>query len=250
MTRLPAALVAALLLVACDWLTNGEPELDGAWQLTSGTYDGAAIVVPGDARITMTIEGDTIGGTAACNQYGGTFDLDGRTISIGPLSVTEMACDGPIMAAESAFLAALADVDTLEPSRSLHLTGPASDLQFMTLPPVDDAAIVGTAWLLDSIITGDAVSSVMGAAATLRLTEEGTITGSTGCRTFDGTYTISGDEIRVTRLIVTDNACADELAAQDEHVLRVLDDGFTASVDGARLTLAAGGDGLGYTAAE
>lgn len=250
MTRLPAAMAAALLLVACDWLPIGEPELDGAWQLTSGTYDGAAIVVPDGSRITMTIEGDTIGGTAACNQYGGTFELDGRTITIGPISATEMGCDGPIMAAESAFLSALADVDTVEPSRSLHLTGPASDLQFMILPPVDDAAIVGTAWLLDSIITGDAVSSVMGAPATLRLTEDGTITGSTGCRSFDGTYTISGDEVQVTRLIVTDNACADALAAQDEHVLGVLGDGFTASVEGARLTLMAGGDGLGYLAEE
>jgi heat shock protein HslJ len=247
--RLLAAIAAGLLLVACDWLPFGDrPDIEGAWELTQGTYDGEPIVLPEGSRITLTIEGDELGGTSACNQYGGTYELDGWSITIGALSMTEMACDEPIMAAEAAFLAALADVDTVEPSRSLWLTGPSSDLQFGIVPPVDDAAIVGTVWILDSIITGDAVSSVMGEPATLELADDGTLAGSTGCRAFSGTYAITGDEVQVTQLVTDDRACPDELAGQDDHVLDVLGDGFTAAVDGARLTLMDGTNGLGYTA--
>lgn len=248
-TRLPIALVIGMVLVACDWLPVADgPDIDGAWELVRGTHDGADIVVPDGARITLTITGDELSGTSACNQYGGSFERDGNSISIGPISMTEMACEEPIMAAESAYLAALGDVDTVEPGRSLWLTGPATDLQFQLVPPVDDAAIVGTTWVLDSLISADAVSSVMGDAATLTLTADGVIDGSTGCRSFSGAYELSGDEIRVSRLVTDDRACLDGIADQDDHVLSVIGDAFTAVVDGTRLTLTSGADGLGYTA--
>lgn len=249
--RTLAAAAAGLLLAACDWLPVGGPDLDGAWVLGSGTYDGAAIELVEGSRVTMTIEGDEIGGTAACNHYGGTFELDGTTISIGALSMTEMACEEPLMAIEAAFMAAVADVDTVARSAgTLTFRGPATVLEFELLPPIEDAAIVGTTWMLDSIISGDAVSSVMGERATLELGDDGTIAGSTGCRSFSGAYVISGDEIQVPQLVTDDRACTNDLAAQDDHVLAVIGDGFTATVAGTRLTLMDGTDGLGYTAEE
>lgn len=245
------AILVTTALAACDWLPlDGGPDLAGAWELERGTFDGELIEVPEGSRITMTIEGSDLGGTAACNHYGGTFELDGWSISIGALSMTEMACDEPTMSAEAAFLAALADVDTVERSRSLVLTGPASELRFMILAPVPEAEIVDTAWRLDSLIGGDAVSSVAGEPATLELASGGTLSGSTGCRSFSGTYAIAGDEVEVTQLTTDLRPCPRELAAQDGHVIGVLEGGVTASVEGNRLTVMSGVDGLAYVADE
>jgi heat shock protein HslJ len=247
-----AAVTAAMLLAACDWLPiGGGGDLDGAWQLVDGMHAGEAIPLVEDRPITMTIEGTQLGGTSGCNQYGGSFELDGSAISISALSMTEMACDEPIMAAEAAYLAALGAVDTVaRADDQLTLSGPDADLRFEPVPPVPNAQLIGTSWSLDSLIVGDAVSSVMGEPATLELTDDGSIIGSTGCRGFGGQYTISDDTVEVGELVVDLRACDGGLAEQDEHVLRVLEGGFSVTIDGNRLTLMSEADGLGYVAAE
>lgn len=47
-------------------------------------------------------------GTSGCNTYGGSYEADDGSISLGAMSMTEMACDEPLMALESAYLDALA----------------------------------------------------------------------------------------------------------------------------------------------
>jgi heat shock protein HslJ len=248
MTRLtvPAAL-AALLVAACALQPGTGLEIDGSWRLERGTHAGHQIpIIPG-ADITLTIDGDTVGGTSACNHYGGDIDRNGSAITFGAMVMTEMGCDGPVMASESAYIAALGAVNQVARSGDrLSLSGTDVELVFRLVPPVADAPIAGPAWILDSIISGDAVSSVMGEPATLELHDDGTLTGTTGCRTFDGRYTVSGATVSVMELTNDDRGCPDELMAQDEHVLDVINGGFGFRIDGERLTLTDGANGLGY----
>lgn len=233
----------AVLLAACG-TDPAAPQVEGAWRLTSGEHEGRPVPVLPDAGITMNIDGADVGGVAACNHYGGTIELSGDQVAISALSMTEMGCPGDLTASQDAFLAAIGEVQTLSRrGDSLVLAGPETELTFELLPPVADADLVGSTWVLDSLITGDAVSSVMG-EATLDLAEDGTVSGFTGCRTFDGDYSISGMEMRITGLTTDDRACADELVAQDTHVLEVLSDIFSVEIDGERLTLRAGALGL------
>ena len=230
---------------------SGGGDLDGAWQLDSGTHGGANLPIIADSPITMTIDGSEIGGRAACNTYGGTIETDGRAVTISALSMTEMGCDQPVMAAEAAFIAALADVNGADRSDDeLRLTGDGVDLTFAFVPPVADADLTGTTWVLDSLISGDTASSVGGDPATLEFTDDGTLTGGTGCRGFGASYSASGAEIAVTDFSNDDRACAEELTAQDEHALAVLSEGFTFAINGNRLTLTAGEMSLGYTASD
>ena len=240
----------AILLCACGGSPSGAgPALDGTWLLEKGAHDGRPVPIVEGSRITMTIDGSQIGGTAACNLYGGTIERDGASIRISALTMTEMACDEPVMAAEAAYVAALADVTTAaRDGDRLALGGPEVELEFSLLPPVPAAELIGTIWTLDSLIAGDAVSSVSGEPATLQLRDDGTLSGSTGCRSFGGTYEVIGDEVRVTDLAADARACPDELAGQDDHVLAVVGDGFAVTIDGNRLTLSDGASGLGYLA--
>jgi heat shock protein HslJ len=267
--------LAALALSACAGAAgptaagaddgDGSASPAGSWVLADAQ---PAIQVPADARITLSVEPDgeawQVGGTSACNSYGGTVTTDGERWRGGEFGMTEMACDLPRMDAESAYIAALLAVDTwARPSADeLVLTGPDVELRFTALAPVPTADLTGTTWLLDGLTGGtgpDAtVSSTVADAddATLHLDIDGTMTASTGCRTFSGEWIETGDEVLLTTFGERDDSpnvaddgtttCSAAVVAQEDHVLSVLGDGFRAEVEGDRLTLVSR-DGLGLT---
>jgi heat shock protein HslJ len=240
------AAIVALVAAACG--LGPAVDLDGEWILQRGTVGGQALQLVEGARVSLRIDGSDIGGTAACNHYGGEMDRDGDRITIGALSMTEMACAEPIMALEAAYLDGLSRVDTARrDGGQLRLTGPATELDFTLLEPTPDAEPVGTQWRLESLITGDAVSSVFG-EATLLLREDGTVSGSTGCRSFGGSYTLEGDTLVIADLVADMRACDEESAGQDGQVLGLLEGPLRVTVSGDRLTLMGGANGLDYRA--
>lgn len=237
----------AIALAACG--LGSAADLDGEWILQRGTVGGDPLqLVPG-ARVSLRIDGSDAGGTAACNSYGGTLERDGDRVTIGALSMTEMACAEQTMALEAAYLAALATIDTAtRDADRLRLAGPGTELDFTPLQPTPDADPVGTTWRLESIITGDAVASVFGEAL-LELAGDGAVAGSTGCRSFGGTYRLEADELVIADLVVDQRACGPESAGQDGQVLGLLEGPLRVAVSGDRLTLTGDTGGLDYRAA-
>jgi heat shock protein HslJ len=233
------AVFAALFLGACGAgaTTTTQPDASpvGDWELIEGQVVGVD-VPEGDFRITLLLEGGTAGGVAACNSYGGSFTADDGFIQFGLMSQTEMACAEPAMTAEQIFLSGLAAVDgyTIANDR-LMLTGTDVTLVFAIIPPIDTAPLFDQRWVLESLIRGDAVSSVQGDGFLL-LTEEGTLSGSTGCRNIQGVFIVVADEIVPTEFSADGN-CPPELGQQDSHFTSVIEGGFSASVEEDRLTL-------------
>ncbi len=87
----------------------------GTWTIL-GYHDGASSVVSpvtGSAP-AMTFADGTVSGSAGCNQFTGPYHVDGESLSIGPASLTRMACAEPegVMAQESALLRALESAAT------------------------------------------------------------------------------------------------------------------------------------------
>jgi heat shock protein HslJ len=256
---LPVVL-SVLLLAACARFGAGgagsptpvpspepDPTLAGTWVLVSGHGPGGTIEVPAGWQVTLIFNGDEVGGQA-CNHYGGTYELDGSRISFSAMSMTEMACEEPMMSVEAAYHAALLAVDRVElEGDSLTLTAADAELSYTRQAPVADADLVGTDWVLDTLIDGDAASSVIGDGRLL-LTDEGRISGSTGCRLFDGEYAAAGSSVTVTQLITTMNPCDETNGGQDGDVLGVIDGTFTFSIEGDRLTISNGQTGLVYRA--
>jgi heat shock protein HslJ len=240
-----------LLLVACSLLPGAlNAALDGEWRLQAGTNQGAAIPIAVAHPITLKIDGTQAGGTAACNQYGGKLAISGTTIKISELFQTEMACldGGDVMTSEAVYLAALPRVATAaRDGDSLVLSGPQVELHFTLVPPVPNADLVGPLWTLDSLISGQVASSVIG-APTLQLNANGTLAASTGCRDLTGHYAVSGNTVQVTLDPYDMIACADPLGAQDTHALKVIGaaDGFTVVIQGESMTVTAGDLGLAY----
>jgi heat shock protein HslJ len=222
----------------------------GSWELVEATTDGTPLRLPDEGRATLTIESARLGGTSFCNSYGGTYHRSGDGLVIDELAATEMGCSPELMAAESAYLDALAvAIDRVRvEADDLELTGADTVLRFRRLPPVPVSALVGTRWVLESLVDGEVASSVTGEPAVLVLSDDGTIEASTGCRLFTGTWRTYGDQIVVPESAM-EGECPADLAGQDAHVTAALGDGFRVEVAGDRLTLTGrDGQGLVYRA--
>ena len=230
----------------------GVPDWDGAWVLTSGTYDGRQLALLDTHPVTLVLDGHEAFGVSACNQYGGTVVSVADGVSFGQFSSTDMACmPRAAMDLEQDYLTALAGITEADrDGDSLLLSGSGATLTFSFEPPPPTADLLGTTWALESLITGDAASSAAG-RPTLLLRADGSFSGSTGCRTFEGTWIERGAQLDFNEFRMGDGTCSSALTPQDSHVVVVLGDGFTAAVDGPTLTASdPDGNGLVYRARE
>lgn len=250
MRRTTLLIAIAAIATACLGSDFGD-SVEGSWQLTSGTVEGEDIPILETHPVTITFDGDNVGGTAACNGYGGSYELSGSNISFGDLAMTEMAClPQEAMVAESLYARALSLVTTVSVDGDLILEGPDTRLVFEALEPVSDAELTNTVWVLDGLISGDAISSVSGERATIEFFTDGSVLGSTGCRLLTGQYRVSGADLVITDL-EAQGACDPDLTGQDNHVVSVLEGTIRVDIEGNRLTLtASGGEGLSYLAEE
>jgi heat shock protein HslJ len=213
-----------------------------SWTLVVGAGPNGEIMLVGGFPITLVFDGDTLGGTAACNEYGGEYFIEDSTLGIDNLGMTDMGCQPEVQAAESAYVAALGDVDGIDlVGDELALSGPVTELIFRRNNPVPIDGIVGQLWLLESLTQGDETRVPLGDPATLVLAKDGTVAGSTGCRVLSGDYVVSGNQI-VFPDFAADGDCPTSLWDQDGLVINVLGDGFVPTLQGDRLTLTSRGN--------
>lgn len=230
--------------------TDAVGGLEGAsWVLAEGVGPEGPVVGVEGYPITLNFDGATLGGTAACNGYGGSFERVDDQVSIGDLSWTEMGCEPAVMQAESAYLAALVSVDQFAlDGEQLRLDGPSTELVFERAAAVPVAELVDQLWLLDTLIDGDSASTVMGDPAALLLRADGTLEAGTGCRSLSGEYLIRGSSVTIINL-AAEGECPIGLVRQDGSVIAVIEGAFIAEIDSDRLTLTSqGNEGLGYRA--
>ena len=253
----PLPLLLALFLAACGApgatpSANADLPIEGSWQLVSGQTGAGEVPIVVDRPITLTIEGSSVSGTAACNSYGARLVGVGGRVRMDELGMTAMGCEPDVMASESAYTAALSAVSEIgRDGDELVLVGPGVELRFEALPPPPTAALVDTEWVLETVFVGDVAASVVGERATLELRSDGTFSGSTGCRSFTGTWIEQGERIADTSMQMDGADCPPDLASQDSSVVSVVGDGFVPTIEGDLLTLTdPGGAGLVYRAAD
>ena len=97
---------------------EGEPlNLTGTRWIANGVNNGRGgvqSVVIGNEITALFTEDGSISGSAGCNNYSGTYGVDGENISFGPLVANERFCEEPqgTMEQEQEYLAALGTVAT------------------------------------------------------------------------------------------------------------------------------------------
>ena len=259
-TRLGIAAVFVILLAGCSSSSPTGPnaggnspggdsaELAGEWVLQSGSDDTGNFDLK-DSTSTLTLTGGNTGGRTPCNIFGADVTGGVGEIDITPTFQTEAACADPgLMELEPRYLAALEAVTAATvKNESLVLRGGGVELTFSLAPEVPTSKLVGTDWRLESLYAGDAASSV-GGNGILFFIDDGTLEGNAGCRDFTGTWEVNDGKITVGALEFADADCPKEFNAQEEHIATVLGDGFTATIEGDRLTVTSlqSDNGIGY----
>ena len=121
----------AIMLVACSGI-GGDP-LNGT---TPRLYSiGSHAPIP-DGKTTIRFDAGQVSGLGGCNQYGGEYQINGNTITVDKLYMTEMACISPegIMGQEQDFLQILGNAQRFELTDSqLQIYG--SDGEALTFVP-------------------------------------------------------------------------------------------------------------------
>jgi heat shock protein HslJ len=84
--------------------------------------------------------------------------------------------------------------------------------------------------------------------------EEGKVTGSAGCNTYNGTYMVTAganeDEIAIGPLATTRMACEEKIMGQETLYLSSLEAAESYIIEGTRLTIYYPGGALNYEAQE
>jgi heat shock protein HslJ len=250
-----AALFLMLMLAACAPSGGTEPAADADTEPGTAVPDQDApeenlradlqgeiwllaqmgdTVPPTDAQPTLEFTADGVAGNTGCNSFFGQVSLEGESISFSNMGMTEMYCDG-LMEQESAYLAMLAAVHSYSLNADeLILHTDAGDMIYRIAA---DAELEGTEWVLGGISTGnDAIVHMMiDQDITMQLVD-GAISGSGGCNSYSGSYTVTANDITVGDLVSTLMACADqERNDREAEFLSALSD--VASFEISRSTL-------------
>lgn len=176
--------------------------------VTAVTDDGQPHdLVPG-SQVRFTFDDKTMGITAGCNNLSGDYALDGDRLAVGPIGGTEMGCSAPLMDQDT-WLAGLFERPVTVGGDPLTFTIGTVVLELADREEVSpDRPLVGTRWRVDSLVSGDAVSSVPnGVEAWLEIAEDGTLTVNTGCNQGSGTVTVDDATLTFGPLATTRKLC-------------------------------------------
>jgi heat shock protein HslJ len=250
MTRVAFALgLFALIATTAGCAAGGQTALADHVFLSTAVSDGGGprALVAG-TRIRLDFRATTLGASAGCNSIGGDYRIEsGRLIFEGG-GMTEMGCDPERHAQDDWLVAFLGSKPIVRLQGSeLSLDNGATVVRLLDREVAEpDRNIVGPTWTVDSVISGDAVSSIPeGLRATLRFKADGTIDVNAGCNQGSGTWSAAAGGISFGPIGLTKRACMGAEGKLEADVLAVLMAGsVAATIEADRLTLMAGAQGL------
>ncbi|GMU80060.1 MAG: hypothetical protein AMXMBFR46_28470 [Acidimicrobiia bacterium] len=216
---------------------SGRAPLEGPTWVLDQRASGFATTAT-SIRVTAVFDGGRVSGHSGCNRYSAAYEVRGRSLTLSPVAGTRMACEPPASTVEDEYLARLERVRSFAIAGdrlTLTPSGSGGALVFGALDP--EEAIAGS-WEVISYYRSDAVVSVItGTTITARF-EDGTVSGSTGCNEYSGSYEVDGRSITIGPLRTTRRACVDAAAGkQESDYLAALELARSFSLDGSNLTL-------------
>jgi heat shock protein HslJ len=251
----PLVLIGLVALAACGGAGPVGEEPDLAGRTFVATQVAGHEQVPG-TEIRLSFEDGTVGAHAGCNSMSGpaTWDDGVLVVPADGLAQTLIGCPDDLAAQDEWLVGLLTSRPAIALSDDGVLTV-GDDSSGLTMQERADAALVGSDWVLDGLVTADAVSSVPTGARDpgLRLeeAEEGMrLAVRTGCNSGSGSVTVLADDdpasgtLEVGPLATTRMACDEAATSVETHVLAVLDGTVTYAVEGDSLTLTNGDLGL------
>jgi heat shock protein HslJ len=230
-------LTASLLLAACGDDAEEVNAADGGgdaaalegtqWVLDLDTLDVGST---GGAMATLLLQDGQAAGTDGCNQFNGTYELDGSDLTFGALATTQMACTAELTSAGTKVTEGLEATESFSISGST-LTLEGADGPVLTYEAASATALVGD-WQIIAYLdeANEAFTSTTAGdqPASITFADDGTVSGFAGCNTFSGGYTADASTITFEPLATTRMACEPaELMTEEATLLAALQSATT-----------------------
>jgi heat shock protein HslJ len=114
MTKFAYLSIAGLILLVVVLFGACSPRSESldatSWSLDTYRDEQGELVdvLPGSV-VTINFQADTVSGQAGCNNYNGSYEVDGDNLTFSPLATTRKMCADPpgVMEQENAYLRAL-----------------------------------------------------------------------------------------------------------------------------------------------
>jgi len=248
MRRMLLAVPLLVVLAACGQRPAGDPAgapapdpLRGKTFLaTAVTEDGRPRALVAELSIQFTDDGRVIA-RGGCNMMQGAVDTSaGKIVVNGGLASTEMGC-APELHDQDRFVAGVLDG---APSwrladDKLTITAGSTVVELAPRELVHpDRDLVGTTWVLDTVVDGQVASSTPAGAPPVTLVFDGSkVTADTGCNGVSTDYTVSGDTITFDLAMTTKMACAPEIMRGEDAVVDALQGKARYEITADRLSL-------------
>jgi heat shock protein HslJ len=149
-----------------------------------------------------------------------------------------MACAPELMDQETAYLKALGEAKTFSVVGDQLTLKDASDKNLLVFK-AQSQDLAGTSWEVIGYNNGkQAVTSVLiGTTMTADFGTDGTLSGTSGCNTYKGTYAVTGNQITIGPLATTRMVCPQEIMDQETLYLAALQTAATYRIEGTRMEL-------------
>jgi heat shock protein HslJ len=197
------------------------------WRLTE--LPGQTLPAAQDRQaVTVSFEAGRVHGFSGCNQFIGSYTLDGDRLVLGVVGGTMMACPEPAMLVETRFLKSFAGALNVAVAGNTLVLTPANGGKPLLFERAAPPALEGVLWEVTGYNNGRqaVVSPRTGSRLTLTF-RDGEVSGSSGCNRFHGQFTVEGNALKIRPLATTRMACEDEVMAQEQAFLRALESATT-----------------------
>jgi heat shock protein HslJ len=220
----------------------------GAGSLAGRSFVSESVTENGRPRplvegteIALTFPSDGgISARAGCNHMSGSLEVQRHRLMVGDLTMTEMACS-PELGEQDEWLAGLLTADPAYRLRgdSLRLQVGGTVVELVDQEVAEPGQpLEGPTWLLDTLIDGDALSTLPpGTGASLVFGDGGVGLNVENCNVGNGDVAIGESEIEVGPLMMTLRACEEDPAMVEAAVTSVLQGTITYEIAGDHLTL-------------
>ena len=242
--------LATTMVCGCSFGPGASPPpaVDGKTYLSTDVQ-GVALV-PG-SRIQLTFARGDVNANGGCNSISGPYTIAGDRFSVTRMASTAMGCEAPLMEQDKWLVRLLEDAKIAIAGDTLTLDDGQIRVTLLDKEVASpDKPLVGTKWVLDSILDGDAVSSVpVGVTASIRIVD-GHLELNAGCNIGGGPVAVTADTLEFGPLMLTKRACQAGPASVEQAVTTALNGTVAYMVDADTLTIDAGGPGLVFHAAQ
>jgi heat shock protein HslJ len=239
------------------------PSLGGAVPAAASTVrplDGSAwtlawvpgFELPSQPLATLRFEGGRAAGSDGCNRFTTPFTRDGSRLQFGAkAAATLMACPPEVMQVANAVGALLYDTRSYRiENDTLTLLG--ADGKALAQLKEQANRLAGTSWQVTGLNNGrQAVVGVLdGTSLTMVFGNDGKLSGSAGCNSFNAGYQAEGGVLRIDAPAATRMMCAqpEGRMAQEAQFLAALTTASQARREGDRLELRTASGALAVSA--